>query len=666
MKQTIIPDQPIRFRALAAGFILSLTICAVTPFNNIYHQATPLGGGHFPLAPFFILIWLSLFIAGLRKLFPSLSIFSGKELLIIWMLTVLSSGISYTGLVRTFFINVTAPWHFATVENHWEETIQPFFPAAWHPQDPMAIQFLYDGLQEGRQMGLTELVRHVPWAAWIQPLVMWTLLILSAYWVMVCLVNIFSRQWLHYERMNMPLLQVPVMIGEALDEKKLGEFLANRYLIVGFLLPVCLHLLNGLNFYFPAVPQIPTLILAGPYFSSQGVFSSFVKLKIYIYPAFIGFAFLTSKQISFSFWFFFLAGGLLIGILSVLGYNIPDAALGFTFGPTLSRPEETQMIGAYGVFFLFILWLARRHILDVIRQAFGLRTESRHSFREWMSARFSFWGLVAGIICLYGWCRYFGMTAWSAFFFLSAAFMVMVVATRVICQGGIAYFTLTAAPVDGLLAFWGTRLFSGSQILLAGVTQKVLFLDLRESLMPSLLHARRVTGVFSGQTKLFFTILATLIGAVAVSFGAMLLLCYKYGIRELELEWATRTTLNTYENIQAVMTAPSAAGSSWVMIFSIAGALVMLVLVVCYHRLYWWPIHPIGYLMAYSSAMRILWFSFFVGWLVNALCMRYGGVSLFNRLRFLFIGLIIGDFFMGGLWAVIGLLGDASYRVLPD
>ncbi len=91
----------------------------------------------------------------------------------------------------------------------------------------------------------------------------------------------------------------------------------------------------------------------------------------------------------------------------------------------------------------------------------------------------------------------------------------------------------------------------------------------------------------------------------------------------------------------------------------------MLVLVVCYHRFYWWPIHPIGYLTTYSSAMRILWFSFFIGWVCNALCMRYGGVVLFKRLRYFFIGMIIGDFFMGGAWALSAFSSYASYQVLP-
>jgi hypothetical protein len=88
--------------------------------------------------------------------------------------------------------------------------------------------------------------------------------------------------------------------------------------------------------------------------------------------------------------------------------------------------------------------------------------------------------------------------------------------------------------------------------------------------------------------------------------------------------------------------------------------------VICYHRFYWWPIHPIGYLTAYSSAMRILWFSFFIGWLFNALCMRYGGVVLFKKLRNFFVGLIIGDFLMAGSWAIYGLFSYSSYLVLPN
>ena len=155
------------------------------------------------------------------------------------------------------------------------------------------------------------------------------------------------------------------------------------------------------------MPQVPTLVLAGPYFPKYGILSGFIKLKIYIYPVFIGFAFLAARQISLSFWFFFLLGGLLFGLLTVLGYNIPAASLGVTFGPTLARPEETQMIGAYGVFFLFLIWLSRQHLKDVVVQSF--RPGPVEVNTEWFSVRLSFWIAVAGMAGIVLWAVFFGM-----------------------------------------------------------------------------------------------------------------------------------------------------------------------------------------------------------------------------------------------------------------
>ncbi len=654
----------IRLRAVILGMVLAIGICAITPFNNSYYRATPLGGGHFPLAPFFILLWLTIILAIAGKIFSKRTFLTGKELLVVWIQMVVVSGIAYTGLVRTFFINLTAPYHFASIENRWEEILFPLLPQSWYPQSQEAIEGIYNGLPGGHSMGWWEILQKIPWSAWIQPLLVWGFFILLCYFVMICLINLFSKQILQNERMNFPLLRVPQMLEQAFDENRIGSLFTNRFLLAGLLASVFLHLLNGLHFYFPAVPQIPTLILAGPYFPKYGLFSGFHKLKIYIYPAFIGFAFLTSKQISFSFWVFFIMGGLLIGLLSILGYNIPSAALGISFGPTLARPEETQMIGAYGIFFLFLLWLARHHIINVLRNAFAFR-RGDSSGTEWFSTTVAFWGLVIGILGIMVWCRYYGMPFIVSFLLIGACFMVMLVATRVICQGGVAYFTLTAAPIDGLIYFFGPAFFTNIGLLIAGVVQKVLFVDLRESLMPSLLHASKVTQNISRMRMVFGGILITLVAGLLTSFIATLVLSYKVGIRELQLDWATRTTVAVYENIFTLVESPIET-SHWVIIFSVAGALVMLVLAICYHRFYWWPLHPIGYLTAYSSAMRILWFGFFIGWLCNAICMRYGGVVLFKKFRYFFVGLIIGDFLMGGGWAMVGLFSDASYQVLPS
>jgi hypothetical protein len=653
----------IRLRAILLGSGLALAICLITPFNNAYRQGTPLGGGHFPLAPFYFFMWLAIFTAVIRWLFKGRNLITGKELLVTWALMVLLSGIAWTGLARTFFINITAPYHFATVENRWDEVLHPLLPESWYPQSQEAIAQFYNGLDGGRQMDWLEVFSNIPWDAWLVPLAGWAGFVLLCYIVIACVVSLLSKQGLYNERMNFPLLRVPLLMQEAIDNDELGRFFANRFLLAGLLIPVCLHLLNGLNFYNPSIPSIPTLILAGKFFPKHGLLSGFYKLKIYIFPAFIGFAFLTSKQISFSFWLFYIAGALLIGLLYFLGLNIPAAALGITFGPTIARPEEMQMVGAYLVFFVFLAWLARFHFLDILQKGFGFK-KGLNEEQEWLSTRLAFWGAVGGGLAIVLWCHYFGLPFLFSFLVVGAFFLFTLVATRVICQGGIAYFTLTAAPLDGLLAFFGTKFFSGVGLVVAGVVQKLLFVDLRESLMASLLHTRKVTDKTTNNRQIFTVIMLTLVAGIVVSFLAMLVLSYKFGVRELGLDWATRTTVAVYDDIYSLVESP-AEPSQWVTIFTLAGAFVMLVLVICYHRFYWWPIHPIGYLTAYSSALRILWFSFFIGWLFNALCIRYGGVVLFKKLRNFFIGLIIGDFLMAGSWAIYGLFSYSSYLVLP-
>jgi hypothetical protein len=322
------------------------------------------------------------------------------------------------------------------------------------------------------------------------------------------------------------------------------------------------------------------------------------------------------------------------------------------------------MVGAYLVFFIFLAWLARFHFLEVLQKSFGFKKEE-NSAQEWLSTRLAFWGTAGGGLAIVIWCHYYGIPFLFSFVVVGAFLLITLVATRVICQGGIAYFTLTSAPLDGIIAFFGTRFFTGVGLVVAGVVQKLLFVDLRESIMPSLLHTRKVTDKAANNRRIFFFIILVLVAGIVVSFLAMLALCYKFGVRELQLDWATRTTVAVYDDIYSLIESPIDT-SRWVMIFTLAGAFVMLVLVICYHRFYWWPIHPIGYLTAYSSAMRILWFSFFVGWLCNALCMRYGGVGLFKKLRNFFVGLIIGDFLMAGSWAIYGLFSYSSYLVLPN
>ncbi|MGD9305760.1 MAG: hypothetical protein PVF79_15930, partial [Desulfobacterales bacterium] len=96
VKDTKRSGNKIRLRAIVIGVSFAMAICVITPFNNAYRQGTPLGGGHFPLAPFYSLVWMMLAVAVIQATFKRRSLITGKELLVSWALMVLLSGIAWT------------------------------------------------------------------------------------------------------------------------------------------------------------------------------------------------------------------------------------------------------------------------------------------------------------------------------------------------------------------------------------------------------------------------------------------------------------------------------------------------------------------------------------------------------------------------------------------
>ena len=81
-------------------------------------------------------------------------------------------------------------------------------------------------------------------------------------------------------------------------------------------------------------------------------------------------------------------------------------------------------------------------------------------------------------------------------------------------------------------------------------------------------------------------------------------------------------------------------------------------------RFLWWPFHPAGYALAISFAMEYFWFTFLLAWLFKFLIMKQGGLQMHRRLAPLFLGLILGDYAIGSIWAIIGpSLGIRTYKI---
>jgi hypothetical protein len=655
---------PLRFSAILIGLALAAILCAFTPYNNILLQNSPLAGGHFPLASAGCFLTLILVVNPLLSLIGDRYRFHTHEILLIWSMVTVATGIAYTGLLRTFIINITTPVWFTTTTSDVGQVLVPLLPPALFPMDAGMVRTLYNGMPGGRDLAWWEVLGHIPWSAWLLPMAWWGLFMVLVVLAMLGLVGIFSHQWIENEKMNFPLLRVPQILAETAERGKLGRFLTNKYFLIGLCIPLLLHTFNGLHTYFPQVPEIPNILLLRPYVPREGLFSGFLKLKYYIYPAFLGFAYLTSTQVSFSLWFFYIVGGFLPGILQVVGWRLPSAALGTTFGPVIAQVEEMQMIGAFGVFFFFILWLARQHLFLILKSFLGRTTGTNDQWHGLIPPRLGTLLFFAGFAGVVAWLWLFGVDLVTAIAFMTVCWMLQLVSSRLICQGGLPYFTLTAAPSDGFLAFLDTRLMTPTALYLSLIVQKVTFVDMRESLLSSAFHASRLADGSHPRRRFLMGIVLAIGVGVTVTFVAMLILYYRYGISFLPDDWAIENTRRVHESAAQLIKHPEGA-ETWSMVFTAVGAVVMLILTGGYHRFLWWPLHPIGYLTTYSSAMQILWFSFFLGWLCNFLVLRYGGVNRFKEVRTLFIGLVVGDMVMAIFWLTVGFFASTSYHVLP-
>ena len=157
---------PIRFPALLTGLILVILFCAFTPYNNVKLQNSPLAGGHFPLASFGCLLLLLVVINPLLSLVRKNWRFHLHELLLVWAMVTVATGIAYTGLMRTFIINITTPTWFTTTTSNLGQLLPPLLPASLFPKDPDMIRTLYGGLEGGLDMSWWQVLSQIPWASW--------------------------------------------------------------------------------------------------------------------------------------------------------------------------------------------------------------------------------------------------------------------------------------------------------------------------------------------------------------------------------------------------------------------------------------------------------------------------------------------------------------------
>jgi hypothetical protein len=89
------------------------------------------------------------------------------------------------------------------------------------------------------------------------------------------------------------------------------------------------------------------------------------------------------------------------------------------------------------------------------------------------------------------------------------------------------------------------------------------------------------------------------------------------------------------------------------MVWMAGGALLMGGLIVAQRSFFWWPLNPVGVLIASSHMVYFFWASIFAAWLIKVIVVGLGGYGAFRKARQFMIGMVLGYFLAGGMWNII-------------
>jgi len=163
-----------------------------------------------------------------------------------------------------------------------------------------------------------------------------------------------------------------------------------------------------------------------------------------------------------------------------------------------------------------------------------------------------------------------------------------------------------------------------------------------------LAHSARLRGrAFS------FAALVAMTVMICVGIPALLKVIYSRGATALPHWPFTSYPEWGFGELDATLRAPEPA-SNWLRLALVLGAAFTWLLVWLNATFVWWPLSPVGFLIASSyETNRSLWLNVFIAWVLTTLIRRYGGLRLFRSFRPAFLGLVLGQYLPSGVFAII-------------
>jgi hypothetical protein len=633
--------QGVTLRSLIIAFILIPINCYwVIEMEVIRYSGHPVTISIFFNVVFnvFVLIGLNLL---LKRFFPKF-VLSQSELLVIYIMLSLASGIAGHDMLEILVPMLGHAYRFATPENEWSELFFSYLPKWLTVSNESALNGYYNGEISLYSMSQIK--------AWLPAVLWWTSFIVAIVFVMLCINVIIRRQWAQTEKLSYPIIQLPLEMtnpGMTLFKTKL--------LWIGFAVAALIDIINGLNSIFPTVPEIPVRVRNIAMFTEKP-WNAMGSIPISFYPFAIGLGFFIPLDLAFSCWFFFWYWRL---------QNVVGTVLGIRSLPAFPYTTE-QASGGYIALAILALWISRNHLKEVFKKIINYKSDLDDS-DEPMRYRTAVIGMILGLGFIFFFCSKYGVS--SIFYksnagmstvviivFFALYFAISIAIARMRAELGTPVHDLHYAGPDQIMVrFWGTR-----RLGVGNLTMFSLFWFInrayRSHPMPHQLEGFKLAERTKTSNKgLIFAMMFAVAWGSLSAFWALIDQGYRIGM-EVRAPWPSLTAFGRepYDRLQnwlLTLTTTDYQQS----IFTIIGFFSTILLMVLRMKFFWWPFHPAGFAITTSWGMNIIWSCLFVSWLIKWVIMKYGGLKMHQRAIPFFLGLILGEFTVGSLWTLIGI-----------
>ncbi len=269
-----------------------------------------------------------------------------------------------------------------------------------------------------------------------------------------------------------------------------------------------------------------------------------------------------------------------------------------------------------------------------------------------MSYRMAFWGLLGGMAVFFGFWWAAGMSPMWVLIVMGTYLLLAVCITRVRAEAGGQHTVWDLEPKN-LFRLFGSQALGPANLAIAAVSHWYWRLN-RSHMMPSQLEGLKLAQEHRIRLRsLVVPMMAALALATFAGMWSCLNVFYKEGALAKCQGFAAWTGHESYDWLgNAVNYGFRAEPGRWGAIGGSAALIVVLSLLRA--RFAWFPFHPLGYCIGPGLIWH--WFPFFLAWLVKLFILRYGGLRLYRKTLPFFLGLVLGDYLVGAVWSLIGVL----------